>query len=104
MISGKEFVRKDFLLSFFDGEDGGEKFLCIGVFAVMEVIDGFYDPSMLHDNDVIAEHIGESQIVTDEEISHVCFSLEPAKEFDDCFLDRYVEGARCFVADDDFRL
>lgn len=59
---------------------------------------------MLHDYDVVTEHVGQGQVVADEEVGHSCFQLQTVKEFDHRLLYRHVQGTGGFVADNDFRL
>ena len=66
--SVEELVRKDLVLSFFDGEDGSKELLGVWILRFSEVMDLFYDLAMLHDDDVVAEAVCESKVMADEHV------------------------------------
>ena len=74
--SAEELVRKDLVLSFFDGEDGSKELLGVRIFRLSEVVDLFYDFAMLHDDDVVAEAVCESKVMADEHVGDVSFFLQ----------------------------
>ena len=100
----EELVRKDLVLSFFDGEDGSKELLGVWILRFSEVMDLFYDLAMLHDDDVVAEAVCESKVMADEHVCHVGLFLQTNKQIEDGLLDGYVESRGGFVADDDLRL
>lgn len=102
--SVEELIRKDLVLSFFDGEDGSKELLGVWILRFSEVMDLFYDLAMLHDDDVVAEAVCESEVMADEHVGDVSLFLQTIKQIEDGLLDGYVESGGGFVADDDFRL
>ena len=55
----KQLIWQNLILPFFNGENRCHKFLGVWIFGFTKVMNLFYHFAMLHDNDVVAEHIGQ---------------------------------------------
>ena len=93
----KELRRQDLVFPFFHGKDGGDELLRIGGFRFPEAADGLHLPALLHDEDAVAELVGQIEIVADEEVGEVLFLLKRPQQGDDMGLHGDVQRGRGFV-------
>jgi len=64
----------------------------------------FNDPAEVHDRDLIRDVPDDGQIVRDKQIGDAELALQPSQEVDDLCLDRNVERAHWFIANDQIRV
>ncbi len=88
------------------GGDGGEEALGIGMGGVGgdEFGGAFFDEFTVFENrDLIADVLDDGEIVGNEEVGEVKFFLKVHQKVDDLGLNRDIECADRFVADDELR-
>jgi hypothetical protein len=89
-----------------EGGDGGEEALGVGMRGVGgdEFGGAFFDELTVFQNgNLIADVLNDCEVVGNEEISKVELFLEVHQEVDDLGLNRDIECADRFVADDELR-
>ena len=89
-----------------EGRDGGEQALGVGMGGLGgdEFGGAFFNEFTVFENgDLIADVFNDCEVVGNEEISKVELFLEIHQEVDDLGLDRDIECADRFVADDKLR-
>jgi len=89
-----------------EGGDGGEEALGVGMGGVGgdEFGGAFFDEFTVFENgNLIADVFDDGEIVGNEEVSKVKFFLEVHQKVDDLGLNRDIECADRFVADDKLR-
>jgi hypothetical protein len=89
-----------------EGGDGGEEALGVGMGGVGgdEFGGAFFDEFTVFENgNLIADVFDDGEIVGNEEVSKVKFFLEVHQKVDDLGLNRDIECADRFVADDELR-
>ena len=86
-----------------EGGNGGEQALGVGMSGVGgdEFGGAFFDEFTVFENrDLIADVFNDGEVVGNKEVGEVKFFLEVHQKIDDLGLNRDIEGADGFVADD----